>query len=196
MTMHRTVIALAAALLLAACATEDEIVLLADDDGSVGQIAVNPGGEEVVIADAFQRARVAKGGQATVDRTDAAAVDRDYRAAIGAMPRAPKQFTLRYEFGSDVLDADSLALIPRIAAAIEEHAPADVVIVGHTDTVGEDDYNDALSLRRAEAVRDQLVAAGLEAGRIEIWGRGEREPLEPGEDRRSELNRRAEVIVR
>lgn len=194
--MIRFAILALAAGLLAACADRDEIVLLADDDGKVGRIAVDPGPEEVVIDRAYQRARVAKGGRPDLDEADAAAVDRDYAGALAAMPRPPAEFTLRFEFGSDVLDAESLALIPRITRAIEAQAPADVVVIGHTDTVGDDDYNDALSLRRAEAVRDQLVAAGLEADRIELWGRGEREPLEPGEDKRSEVNRRAQVLVR
>lgn len=194
MTRFFAIAALAA--LLAACAGKDEIILLADDDGSVGKIAVDPGDDELVIDKAYQRARVAEGGRAAVDQANADEVAREYGAAVAAMPPKPVEFTLRYEFGSDVLDADSLALIPAITQAIRSHQPADVVVVGHTDTVGSERYNDALSLRRAEAVRRQLVAAGLDAEQIEVWGRGEREPLEPGDERRSEVNRRAQVIVR
>ena len=52
-----------------------------------------------------------------------------------------------------------------------------VVTVGHTDSVGSNDYNDKLSLRRAEAVKAYLAGAGIEATRVYTEGKGETQPL-------------------
>ena len=52
-----------------------------------------------------------------------------------------------------------------------------VVVVGHTDRIGADSYNDALSLRRAEAVRNRLISKGVSRHLITAEGRGAREPL-------------------
>jgi outer membrane protein OmpA-like peptidoglycan-associated protein len=72
-----------------------------------------------------------------------------------------------------------------------------VVVIGHTDRVGNTQYNDRLSLQRAERVRDELVRLGLAARRIRITGRGEREPLVATDDEIPEpRNRRVEINVR
>jgi len=71
-----------------------------------------------------------------------------------------------------------------------------IVITGHTDNVGKDDYNNALSLRRAEAVRDYLLGLGVDASKLEIVGKGESEPLadNSSEEGRAK-NRRVEVDI-
>ena len=70
-------------------------------------------------------------------------------------------------------------------------------MIGHTDRVGTVPYNDALSLRRAERARDELVKAGVPADRIRVEGRGEREPLVATADEVAEpRNRRVEIDVR
>ena len=69
--------------------------------------------------------------------------------------------------------------------------------VDDTDRTGELTYNDALSLQRAEAVREKLIAEGGDPARITATGRGEREPLVPTDDEVPEAkNRRAELSVR
>jgi outer membrane protein OmpA-like peptidoglycan-associated protein len=72
-----------------------------------------------------------------------------------------------------------------------------VVVIGHTDRVGTVEYNDRLSLQRAERVRAELVRLGVDPARISVEGRGEREPLVPTPDEMPEpQNRRVEVSVR
>ena len=74
---------------------------------------------------------------------------------------------------------------------------ADVQIIGHTDTLGSSDDNDALSVARAREIRDALVVKGLRADITRVSGRGERDLLEPTDDNvRNPRNRRAEVVVR
>jgi outer membrane protein OmpA-like peptidoglycan-associated protein len=72
----------------------------------------------------------------------------------------------------------------------------EISVIGHTDRVGKLEANDALSLKRAEAVGEQLKAAGILAP-MEFAGRGEREPLIPTADEVPEpANRRVEINLR
>jgi outer membrane protein OmpA-like peptidoglycan-associated protein len=74
---------------------------------------------------------------------------------------------------------------------------AEVAVIGHTDRVGPVEYNDTLSLRRAERVRRDFVDRGIPTGSINVAGRGEREPVVLTADEVSEpRNRRVEINVR
>ncbi|MGH6692492.1 MAG: OmpA family protein, partial [Gammaproteobacteria bacterium] len=74
---------------------------------------------------------------------------------------------------------------------------AEIAVIGHTDRVGLIEYNDTLSLRRAERVRKDFVSRGIPTGAINVAGRGEREPVVPTADEVSEpRNRRVEINVR
>ena len=71
------------------------------------------------------------------------------------------------------------------------------MVIGHTDSVGGLEANDKLSRLRAETVRDILIAAGVPENKIEIAGRGEREPLVKTANEVAEAqNRRVEISVR
>lgn len=71
-----------------------------------------------------------------------------------------------------------------------------LVVTGHTDRSGSDAYNNALSVRRAQAVAAQLGAKGMPAGVLEVSGKGESEPKVPTLDgERNPTNRRVEITV-
>ena len=99
--------------------------------------------------------------------------------------------------GRDELTPDSRLLLGRIVDEIARRPAPDIVVIGHTDRVGAVPYNDTLSLRRAERVRDELVKVGIAAERISVAGRGEREPRVPTPDEVPEpRNRRVEINIR
>jgi len=80
---------------------------------------------------------------------------------------------------------------------MRERPHPDVVVIGHTDTVGDAEGNDRLSAQRAETVKGFLVGIGIPAERIRTAGRGERELLVPTDDNVEEpRNRRVEINVR
>ena len=82
-------------------------------------------------------------------------------------------------------------------AELRERGAPDVVVIGHTDRIGTEQFNDSLSLQRAERVRGELVKLGIAEARVQIAGRGEREPLVPTDDEVAEpRNRRVEISVR
>ena len=76
-------------------------------------------------------------------------------------------------------------------------SPTMVRVVGHTDNTGSDAINDPLSLRRAESVRGYLADRGVRSDRIEVAGRGSREPLVSNDTAESRAkNRRVEIFLR
>ncbi len=101
---------------------------------------------------------------------------------------------VNFEFDSDRLTADSIAILDRVAEVLLELGSPRTEIGGHTDDWGSDNYNFDLSRRRAEAVKRHLVAAGVAEDRLFPRGYGETEPITTNltEERRS-INRRVEL---
>jgi outer membrane protein OmpA-like peptidoglycan-associated protein len=85
----------------------------------------------------------------------------------------------------------------KVFAELKRRPAPDIVVIGHTDTVGNLGYNDKLSLARAERMRELMIGLGIPPGRIQAAGRGKRELLVQTEDNTSEpRNRRVEISVR
>jgi outer membrane protein OmpA-like peptidoglycan-associated protein len=83
-----------------------------------------------------------------------------------------------------------------LAASLEEYEGTEVLVVGHTDSTGEEAYNQGLSERRADAARTFLTGAGLEASRVRAMGRGELEPIGSNDtDAGRQQNRRVEIAI-
>jgi len=197
--MKRHIVLCSLALLLVGCAAgpQDRVVLLPGADGQVGRIAVNPGAGETVLDAAYASASVDAEGGLAQTQTTAAAVSQDFGAALAALPPRPKSYTLYFELDSDRLTEKSAIQVIAVLAEIAARPVADIIVIGHTDRVGDAAYNDALSLQRAEALRELLIEKGGDAARIGVAGRGEREPLVPTADEVPEpRNRRAELSVR
>jgi outer membrane protein OmpA-like peptidoglycan-associated protein len=100
---------------------------------------------------------------------DASRCNENFAAALAGA-------TIRFQTASAVIDAGSEALLARLAA-IAGNCPGRLVIEGHTDSVGNAASNQALSLDRAEAVRDALGALGLDTTRLDAIGFGEDRPI-------------------
>lgn len=124
-------------------------------------------------------------------------VNRLFGAALAALPPAPKQFVLQFKFESDELTDESTALIPAILAAVKALPVPEVVIIGHTDTMGDRKSNLALGLRRAVRVRNILVDAGLPAATVDVTSHGEADLLVKTRNNTPEpRNRRVGITVR
>jgi outer membrane protein OmpA-like peptidoglycan-associated protein len=124
-------------------------------------------------------------------------VKRLFGDALGALPPPPRHFTLQFKFESDSLTDASAALVPEILAAVKLLPVPEVVIVGHTDTMGDRKSNAALGLKRAEAVRGILVQAGLSPALVEVTSHGEGDLLIKTRDNTAEpRNRRVDITVR
>jgi outer membrane protein OmpA-like peptidoglycan-associated protein len=106
-------------------------------------------------------------------------------------------FRLYFVSGTDELTDESRAELRKVLDELRQRPIPDIAVIGHTDTVGELEANDVLSAQRAEKVKGFLVETGIAADRIQVSGRGEREPIVPTADNVDEpRNRRVEISVR
>jgi len=188
--------ALPALLLLAGCA-HSSMVLLPDEDGGHGEVAIlKPDGSgETLVSEANSRASL--GGSPTIKPLGAKGLKPTEAALVSALPPPAKSFTLYFLEGTTDMTRESAPVVDEIRAEIAARPGAEVQVTGHTDTVGSDGDNDALSQKRAEEILNLLANKGFDRTIMSAVGRGERELKVPtGDNVSSPVNRRVEVIVR
>jgi OOP family OmpA-OmpF porin len=104
---------------------------------------------------------------------------------------------IRFEPGRASIDPDSAGLLDRLVEIAMRCPTANIDVAGHTDADGEDAINQALSEKRAQAVTDYLVKAGLPADRFTALGYGSSQPVASNDtDEGKAQNRRIEFLVR
>jgi len=109
---------------------------------------------------------------------------------------APPSFMVFFDWDRSNLSQQALATIKQAADAFKAKGNARITATGHTDTSGPEAYNMALSLRRANAVKDALVREGVPAQAISVIGRGEQGLLvQTGDGVREPQNRRVEIVI-
>jgi outer membrane protein OmpA-like peptidoglycan-associated protein len=101
-----------------------------------------------------------------------------------------------FDFDKATLRPESTNELERLLSLMNEFPSLKIEISGHTDNVGNDDYNKSLSNNRAKAVVDYLISKGIKADRM-IWkGYGEEQPMAPNDTKENrQLNRRTEFKV-
>jgi OmpA-OmpF porin, OOP family len=122
----------------------------------------------------------------------------DVVAAPPPAPNAPQapSFMVFFDWDRSDISPQALNTIHQVAQTYKTKGSARVTATGHTDKSGPDDYNMALSLRRANAVKDALVRDGVPATAISVVGRGETQPLvQTADGVREPQNRRVEIVV-
>ena len=98
--------------------------------------------------------------------------------------------------GSHNLNTDFYQVLDSVILVLQEFNQTLIVVAGHTDSRGSDDYNQALSERRADSVANYLSGQGVVAARIEATGFGETTPLaDNGSAEGRALNRRVELSL-
>jgi OOP family OmpA-OmpF porin len=109
---------------------------------------------------------------------------------------APDTYIVYFDFDRSNINADGQVVIDRVLADVVQRGAVNISATGHADRSGSEDYNMALSLRRADAVREALIAGGVSADAITVAGRGESEPAVPTPDGvKEQANRRVEIIL-
>lgn len=197
MTRPLSLAALALAVLLVGCAAPrpSYVVLLPSPDGSLGEVVVQGKLGQQSLTQAQQGSLLDGGSPPFAVSTEQ--LQRDFGAAMGARPVLPEQFLLYFESGGAALTAESKALLPRIVERAQTRAFVDMSVIGHSDTQGKADANEALALQRAGSVAEQLRALGLANAVLVVESHGERNLLVPTPDETPEpRNRRVEITLR
>lgn len=101
-----------------------------------------------------------------------------------------------FDFDSASLRPEARSNLRDLAESLSDYENTDVLIVGHTDATGPDDYNYRLSERRASSAAAYLMDQGLRPGRITTLGKGEQEPVASNDTEAGrQQNRRVEVAI-
>ncbi len=194
-----TIVSAGLVLLSAGCGPKNLFVLIPDPDGNVGQMEVTTDGGKQVLTGANQSVQVKdrKSAPSQITVLSDEAIRSTFSDALDAQPRPPATFILYFLKDSNELTAESNALLSQIIQSIEKKNSKDIVISGHSDTVGSNEYNYRLSLDRAKVLADILVAKGAVSDCITITSHGEGNPLvKTADDVEEPRNRRVEVVIK
>jgi len=101
-----------------------------------------------------------------------------------------------FDFGKDTLKPEGRQVLDQVASQVETLNLETLIAVGHTDSIGSEQYNQGLSERRANSVKNYLVGKGIPADRIYTEGKGETSPVADNATREGRAqNRRVEIEI-
>jgi outer membrane protein OmpA-like peptidoglycan-associated protein len=111
-------------------------------------------------------------------------------------PAAAPSFMVFFDWDRSDLSPQARQTLQQVASTYQQRGSARVVATGHADRSGPDDYNMALSLRRANTVKNALVGDGVPATAISVIGKGETQPMvQTADGVREPQNRRVEIVL-
>lgn len=184
-------------LLLASCSSRQSLfVVLPNPDGSSGAVTIEDGQKSVLLDKPYAAGEV-RGGAAAPVQIDQAQVQQIFGNALAAQPILPAHFVLYFEKDSDTLTPESQRQYQAVFADIKRRNVYEVEVIGHTDTLGTQDHNQQLSMKRAEMIRDRLIHDGISPKSISVAGRGQLDLAVKTAGQVAEpKNRRVEITVR
>jgi OmpA-OmpF porin, OOP family len=183
---------------LSACSTPpDKIILLPDPEGKVGAVIVHSATGQQTINKAYAGVDVTQGGAIEKTMDSQSSVETRYSQLLAARPPRPRTFTIFFLFDSATdLAPESLATVKELKAVLATWPAPQLMVVGHTDLAGSQDFDDNLSKRRAQTVAAFLIKQGISAQQIETAARGKREPLVHTADGvPNRMNRRVVITI-
>jgi outer membrane protein OmpA-like peptidoglycan-associated protein len=202
-TSRFLLLAAAASITLAACATKSQTGAVvgaaggAVVGGAIGNAAGNTAAGAIIgavvggAAGAVIGSEMDKQADELKQNIKGATVER-----VGEGIKVTFESGLLYDFGSDVVRPEAQTNLTELARSLKKYPGSDLLIVGHTDNVGSETYNQGLSERRASAATNYLVSLGVKPTRLATRGMGEQEPVTSNDtDEGRRLNRRVEVAI-
>ena len=183
---------------LTGCPRQELFVVLPNADGrpGAGAITVSDGNTETTLDLAYAAAETRQGKSVPVSVPTGETLV-TFNQAIGARPILPHRFRLYFVLGSNEMTPESAVAYRQVFDDIKPRLAYEVEVIGHTDTLGDQNFNQKLSLARAAAIRDRLIGDGVTATAISTSGRGKLDLLVPTPDNTAEpRNRRVEIMVR
>lgn len=194
----RRLLAILVPLMMAACAApQNRIVLLANEDGTPSSLIVGNAGGVSVLDQPGAAVDIARptSAPAPVAMSDAD-IRKTWADALAYHPLRPVTMQLYFILDTPNLTPESRAELPKLLDLIRQRPAPEVVIIGHTDRSGDESYNYALGLRRANAVRREVETIGVPPELITVASHGGTNPLVPTTRPYEPRNRRVEITVR
>jgi outer membrane protein OmpA-like peptidoglycan-associated protein len=182
---------------LGACSSRQALfVVLPNPGGGSGAVTVSNGAQSVVVDQPYGAAEV-RSGKVAAATSSQDQVQKVFGSALAAQPILPSHFRLYFKSDTEVLTPASAQEYKEVFEDIKRRPVYQVEVIGHTDTFASRDYNQRLSLKRADAIKERLVHDGLDHQSISVAGRGERDLAVPTPNGVHEpRNRRVEITVR
>ena len=179
------------------CARDSYVVLMKNVDGTAGKITYRDNRNHSVTIDQPGSGVMLEAARNGAFMVNPKKIEADFRDAISARPQLPVSYVLYFQTDSTALTADSEALIPQVLKEVANRPAPDVSIIGHTDTVSTEGYNDELGLQRAQLIATMINEAGLKVSDLTVTSHGKRNLLINTPDNTPEpRNRRVEITVR
>jgi outer membrane protein OmpA-like peptidoglycan-associated protein len=200
-TSKIVIVSFISAFLLAACGTTTQVILLPNPDGKAGSLEVvgEKGTDTQTLDQPWHSTKTSiltgtLGSPKVLDEKKARAM---LAEALAAEPKQPLSYLIYFDTGSTSLSADAEKQLAEVMDTIKATSSTNIAVIGHSDSVGSVQVNDALSLKRAESVVNALEAKGVDRKNMEVTNHGKANPLIQTPDGVAEpRNRRVEVIVR
>ena len=190
------------AVLLSACGgpPKNMVVLLDQPDGRPSAVIfTSKGGQQQRVDKPGLATGVDAAGEKPVEpfQLEQEEFNKRFSATMAARPEPPVSFLLYFKFDSADLTDESKAELPKILQVMKSRPAPEVTVIGHTDTVGTQEFNYELGLKRALIVKKMISDIGVDPTRIDTTSHGKRNPLVATADNVSEpKNRRVQVSVR
>ena len=178
-------------------APSSTVILLPDEDGTVGEVSISNNTDTQIINTAYTSVQVTGADSSiAVEQMAQAQIQEKYKNTLSSKPDEVKNYILYFVSGSSNLTAESKLEIPRIITDIQSRKIYEAYIVGHTDTVGADDQNHQLGLKRANILKEILASQFSKQDHIQVTSHGEGSLLIPTADNVDEpKNRRVEIEI-
>lgn len=176
------------------------VVVPSRHDGHVGAVVVTRGEQTQLLDTAYSSARSGETGrvrQASLKPREIDEIRKTFAEASAALPPKVQTYTLYFDLASDTLTEESSRTLDSIVSEVGTRQAVEIILVGHSDRLGTPEVNAALSLRRAERMRQLVIDRGAAAEIVTAIGVGEDDPeIETGDDVEEARNRRVEITIR
>lgn len=183
---------------LVACSSTT-VTLVPDDSGKVGEVELINEGGSTVLNQAYEiaKAQDEKQAPAKLGQISEENMQDKYATILAKQPLTPELFFFYFKTGKSNLLPETSEVLAKIKATAEARKSCDLSVIGHADRVRDNDFNDILSMVRAENVANALKQTGIAGQCLDIRYYGENHPVIPTEDEIDEpRNRRVEVQIR
>jgi outer membrane protein OmpA-like peptidoglycan-associated protein len=173
------------------------VTSLPQPDGSPSAVVIQLKTGAAIVLDRPYRVAAVTITKIDTEQTDEAAINLRYKELLEALPARPRSYLLYFYFGDTQLTLESENVVQLMLNDIKKLPAPELIIIGHTDAIGTEAFNDDLSRLRAMSVLDMLKAEGINIRLASTQGQGSREPLVTNRKGEPEArNRRVEIRLK